>query len=202
MPASKSASLDSNIDSSSPSSSEEPVQQHSVQTALSVKESQQSSSAGIIKTAAVDQTDQANYDIKFNFELLRIRSKQLRNSINFNSILFFILFVLFLFIILLHYRYSSPHYSIFAFTTNAWRAIFTRSKSHRPVYNSSLAERIDLAHLFESNSRRNRKFEKNGFNRLPQNETDAIDQIDDDDDLSDVIEDFSPKGSSSKTRLV
>jgi len=130
--------------------------------------------------------------------------RQLRNSISFNSMLFIVLLCLFLFIIILHYRYSSRHYSIISFSSNMFRTIFARRRANsRPVYNSSLAERIDLAHLFETNKRRNRKFEKKGFNRLPQNETDVVDAVDDDeDDLSDVIEDFSPKGSSAKTRLV
>lgn len=166
-----------------------------------------SSSKNVIKSTIIDsnlQTGNLNpsdstnqYDINFNFELLRIRSRQIRNSITTNSVLYFILFGLFLIIIILHYRYSSPHYSLFTFCSNMFRFMFTDNKP-----TSARNEKINLRSLFSDH---NQKLKKRGFNRVPQNESEIIEDNEDDDDeadLSDVLEDFQPKNSLSKSRLV
>ena len=139
--------------------------------------------------------DSNKFDIKFNFELLRIQSRQFRNSITFNSILYFTLIALFMFIIILHYRYSSPHYSVFSFCSNICWIIFhgrdrmmnLSSSNESRVHHSSLSQRMDLGYIFNEFRRGPRRHD--GFNRLPQNESEAIDYIDDDDDEEDIIVD-------------
>lgn len=140
------------------------------------------------------------FDIKFNFELLRIRSRQFRNSITFNSILYFTLIALFLFIIVLHYRYSSPHYSAFSFCSNFVRSMCGRRRQSQPerVHHSSLSQRMDLGYIFDEF----RRPRHHGFDRLPQNETEVVDKSVDDDDDSDVLEDFNPKTRLTKSRKV
>ena len=165
-------------------------------------------------------------DFKFNFELLRIRSRQLRNSISFNSLLFFALFALFLFIIVLHLRGSSPHYSSLAFCSNLISAVCCRcfgggirgrrSPSSTRLANgydpeplfgahSSIAARLELEKLFGngSNGKKNGKNSR-GFRRLPTNESEVVEDVDDDEDDegSDILEDFNPNASLTKNRLV
>ena len=163
-------------------------------------------------------------DFQFNFELLRIRSRQLRNSISFNSLLFFTLFALFLFIIVLHLRGSSPHYSSLAFCSNLISAVCCRCFGSRrkrspsstrlangydpePLFgaHSSIAARLELEKLFGngSNGKKNGKNSR-GFRRLPTNESEVVEDVDDDDDDegSDILEDFNPNASLTKNRLV
>lgn len=155
---------------------------------------------------AKDADKEKNVDFKFNFELLRIRSRQLRNSLTFNSILYFTLFALFLFIIILHYRYSSPHYSLGSFCRNFCCAVLHRdTTTARRQNNSSIAERMDMGDLFHYNKTNGlRRESRKGFTKLAQNESEVIDTADDDDDddLSDVLEDFNPNASLTKNRLV
>lgn len=164
-------------------------------------------------------------DFKFNFELLRIRSRQLRNSISFNSMLYFTLFGLFLFIIVLHLRGSSPHYSSLTFFKNLFGAICCccgrlrkRSSSSTRLANgydpeplfgahSSIAARLELEKLFGGSAKggKGRGKKNQGFRRLPTNESEVVEDVEDDDDDdegSDILEDFNPNASLTKNRLV
>lgn len=178
-------------------------------------------------SSSANSTGISPLDFKFNFELLRIRSRQLRNSISFNSMLFFALFGLFLFIIILHLRGSSPHYSSLAFCSNLINAVCCqccrrrggrRSPSSTRLANgydpeplfgahSSIAARLELEKLFGggsgSSGKGGKKNQNRGFRRLPTNESEVVDVEDDDDDEgSDILEDFNPNASLTKNRLV
>src|SRR5699024_3670842 len=109
-------------------------------------------------------------NINFTFELLRIRSKEFRETVSFNNLLYFILFVLFLFIIILHWRHSrdSPlaiGFELARLTVHSVCGACLKS-GHRSSGGDD--ERIRLGSFFGKRSNSNPK--DLGFNRLPQNE--------------------------------
>lgn len=135
---------------------------------------------------------------RFSLKLLQIRSKEFRDAITFNQLLFVVLFLLLLFVIVTNLRYCRHNNSpmrfccaLFDFFTVSFRR--RRKYFANGVSGPSSSEKIDLGSIF---SDRNRKLKKSGFNRLPLNEEESelqshSDDDDDDGDLSDVLEDFN-----------
>lgn len=126
----------------------------------------------------------------FGLEMLQIRSKQFRDSISFNQLLFVVLFLLFLFIIVSHIRYTRQ--SPLHFCVSLSHFICGSICRRKYLSAGSSSERIHLGNIFTD---RDRKLKQRGFNRLPLNEEESELQInddeDDDGDLSDVLEDFN-----------
>lgn len=131
---------------------------------------------------------------KFDFELLRIKSKEFRYSLTIDSLFPLFLFGLALFIVGLIYQYSSSKHSFLCVTLKwaagklccCWK---TSNNSGR-----SAPEKYAFAHFF---SDRDKKLKKSGFNRVPQNENDVLIEDDDEEEDEMVLEDFrKPKGPS------
>ena len=135
----------------------------------------------------------------FDADFLRIRSKEYRYAASFNSTLFFVIFFIFIAVFLCHYRYSSRHFSLLTFLTIMTCNLASFCRRSRRKAREISGQKLKLTNLF---SDRDKKFEREGFSRLPTNETDFVDRDDDDDD-EDILEDFHRTiKSSSKSPLV
>ncbi|XP_027202332.2 peptidyl-glycine alpha-amidating monooxygenase B-like [Dermatophagoides pteronyssinus] len=154
------------------------------------------------KSAEIDEKEKklAISNVNFSFELLQIRTKEFREKVWSNNILYFVLLALFIFIMILNIHHTSSTLRFFSLIFSS----LLNSMKFRLISNRSTkmnSERISLSNVLKSSSSSKRKSLRlgdkryGGFNRLPQNEeeSDLVIVTDDDsnDDDSDVLEDFS-----------
>lgn len=122
--------------------------------------------------------------INFSFEMLRIKTKEFREKVWFNNLLYFLLIALFILLVGINCQYLSiPIRFCSLMGSELMRLIKKRNNYYSEIKADELRRRSS-----------SRKPSKKGFNRLPQNEEESelvTRQSDDDQDGSDVLEDFS-----------
>lgn len=153
--------------------------------------------SNIAKLATTAAPDKEMSDGQFSFQMLKIRSKEIREQMNIQYILFIMLFILGLYIVIVLKRSSSQNGSICGFI-GLVAGFFWNSNKRTTNNERDRAEKYALSNLF---SDRDKKLKRSGFNRIPQDENTALEQEEDEDDEEDVLEDFSVSRKNN-TRLV
>lgn len=138
-------------------------------------------------------------NLNFSFELLQIRTKEFREKVWSNNVIYFVLLVLFIIILILNVHHTTSTLRFFSLILSSiLNSLKFNVISNRFTRNSS--ERIRLSDVLKSSSSSSKRKSRpdkryGGFNRLPQNEEESdlviVTDDDDDDDDSDVLEDFS-----------
>lgn len=147
----------------------------------------------IVEPRLENKHQSENGKINFSFELLQIHTKEFREKVWSNNVLYFFLVALFIVIIVFNYHHSL---SSFKFCSLMCQNLFRSFRTNIIERNSGQNERVRYSDVL----RKGKHSDKRGFNRLPQNEEESdlvIQDLSEDDD-SDILEDFSPKNCSNK----
>ncbi|KAH9529947.1 hypothetical protein DERF_003798 [Dermatophagoides farinae] len=170
-----------------------------------------------IKSKIIEKNDQQKNitisNLNFSFELLQIRTKEFREKVWSNNVLYFVLLALFIFIMILNVHHTSSTLRFCSILLSTTVNLLKRKLTFRSSLKNS--ERIRLSDVLKSSTKKRKSSSRSdnkrygGFNRLPQNEEESDlvivtddDDDDDDNDDSDVLEDFSLSQQKNKNHVI
>lgn len=167
-----------------------------------------------IKSKIIEKNDQQKNitisNLNFSFELLQIRTKEFREKVWSNNVLYFVLLALFIFIMILNVHHTSSTLRFCSILLSTTVNLLKRKLTFRSSLKNS--ERIRLSDVLKSSTKKRKSSSRSdnkrygGFNRLPQNEEESdlviVTDDDDDNDDSDVLEDFSLSQQKNKNHVI